>query len=170
MVEVAISMTILGAVIAGAFYVSNKALQVGRDSKQRLQASTIQMRQAEALRAHRDDLGWTNFHAMYAPHSIPVGPNPCASPDRFIMSIDPITKKWTPVFDPPSDLVASVFTQCVTVNGATPDELTFNIYTNWTGSVGIGASQTVLTTKFADVFTINEPPPCDPDLGDCDEG
>lgn len=61
LVEVAIALTIMSAVLTSAFYLANRSIQVGRLAKERNLLVTAAQTQAESLAIMRDRLGWAVF-------------------------------------------------------------------------------------------------------------
>lgn len=158
LVEVALAMAILGAVIAAAYGISNRAVRLGQEAKHRNEAAQLQQYQAEAIRNYRDNYGWTNFTAKFSPFAISnpallSDENPCddsgvSSVNRFNMGVS-AAKKWTVTAGNFED---GLFTQCMTVQIISANKYRLNSYINWGQN-----NQSVLTTYLGDISGITPP-------------
>ena len=61
LIEVAIALTIMSAVLISAFLLATKSAQIGRIAKERTMMVSAAQEQAELLTAYRDRLSWPTF-------------------------------------------------------------------------------------------------------------
>lgn len=65
LIEVIIATVIIGTILLSAYTLSTKAFQVGQSAKERTQAAQLMQRQAEGIRALRDNAAsWDAFYAQ----------------------------------------------------------------------------------------------------------
>lgn len=168
LVEVALAMAILGAVIAAAYAVSNRAVRVGVQAKERNEAAQLQQYQAEALRNYRDNYGWTLFKTRM--DSVKMTPasygktDPCGTDaatsvtDRFYFTT---TGSALPKWEIRDHQVntPSVYRQCI-VARPVPDtdpnanKYRFDIHITWEPIGGGETNRSVLTTYLGDIAEI----------------
>ncbi len=167
LVEVAIAMAILGAVIATAYAVSNKAVQMGLTAKERVQAAQLQQYQAEALRSFRDNAlndgatTWdqfrtTSFGVLDAHIAPPADADACNTPAfsaaRFYLRINNSSHKWIAPNSSRGAIKTGVFTECVIASTAAGDlsRVRFDIFITWPGIGSSPDNRSVITTYLED--------------------
>lgn len=165
LVEVALSMAILGAIISTAYGLSNRAVRLGQEAKERNEAAQLQQYQSEALRNFRDNYGFTELTARLNTKMLNASEraddNPCESSGtialkRFYVSLTS-TKKWQFVTD---NSTTGVYRQCVTVRAekfsttGALQQIRIDSHIDWDPIGGGEKNRSVLTTYLADTTRI----------------
>lgn len=171
LVEVAIAFTILGAMIAISFGVSNRAVQLGREARLRVQAAQLQQYQAEAIRSYRDsyfrsnpdsckdnpdtcfaDFRTTSFGARFNIGTAPAAGKTCLDSEysarRFIVEFGTGTKAEELTLQQKTK-ETGVFKQCILVSYGAGTKTRFDIFITWPGR-GEVLNKSVLTTYLDD--------------------
>lgn len=145
LVEVMIALTILAAVLASAFVVSNRVTRMGLASRERTQAINLLQEQAEALRSYRDSGNWANFQS-----AIPAG----------VFHMEPSGNGWVPVggivTDPsvPAIFLDPSFNRGVYItvtSGLGTDTYDLSITAKWENPGGGVDNQTTVYTRLVNL-------------------
>ncbi len=171
LIEVALAMAILGAVIAAAFAISNRAIRLSTDAKERVYAANLQQYQAEALRSLHDNLTWdpdfiNGPQAFNAGVPVVSGPpktdyaTPCSNDPNDLDKIPPgsrfyISRSSSGLWKINNGtLTDGIFLGCVVRHWPDPDSshMRFDIFVQWPSQGSKVVNKSVLTT-----YQINNP-------------